>query len=279
MFYFCSVMTAQPHPSHFEIEADAGLDPEARAARRIAMAHRLAEMGMALAEAAQRLALARMEREIAALEAGDVVPGGEVDAAGKGRRSDPLAAAERMARMVRLSLALAARLDGDEPVRRARVRSDAAAEREAEADALRRTRDAERMAELVEASLREDSVFEVVEATLKAAGMERDEVQEWVADIQERMAEAEREGEWEYDYVRRPVGAVIAKICEALDPQPDWTLWAGEDWAIEEAQANAEGSPYAEGGAAWVKRAAAEPADAPPEEAACEPVPPDGSSP
>ena len=278
-------MTAQPRPSEFEIAPNGEVrdadvrDAEVRAAQRIVAAHRLVEMGMELAEAAQRLALARMEREIAALEAGDVVPGEEEDAAGKGRRSDPLAAAERMARMVRLSLALAARLDGDEPVRRARFRSDAAAEREAEADALRRTRDAERMAELVEASLREDSVFEVVEATLKAAGMERGEVQEWVADIQERMAEAEREGEWEYDYVRRPVGAVIAKICEALDPQPDWTRWAGEDWALEEAATNAEGSPYARGGAAWVKRAAAEPADAPPEEAACEPVPPDGSSP
>ena len=76
------------------------------------------------------------------------------------------------------------------------------------------------------------------------------------------VAEALSEREWEYDYLRRPVGAVIARLCEDYDLEPDWSLWAGEAWAIEEAATNAEGSPYAEGGVAWVVRDSGEPPDA-----------------
>ncbi len=271
-------MTIQPHPSQFEpSEADIAPDPEARAARRIAMAHHLAERAMELAEAAQRLALARIERQISALEAGEV--DAAEDEAPKGRRSDPVATAERMARMVRLSLALAARLDSDEPVRRARARSQEAADREAEAEARKRAREAREHAELVHAAQREDMVFEVLEATLKAEGLDREDVHERAVEINERVAESMAEQEWEYDYVRRPVGAVIARLCEDFGMEPDWSLWANEAWAIEEAQTNAEGSPYAEGGAAWAERAASGPQDAPPEEADCEPVSADGSSP
>ncbi len=273
MFYFCSQMTAQPHPSQFETAPD----PETRAARRIALAHRLAERAMELAEAAQRLALARIERQIAALEAGEV--DAAEDEAAKGRRSDPVATAERMARTVRLSLALAARLDGDEPVRRARGRSDAVAEREAEAEARKRAREAREHAELVHAARREDMVFEVLEATLKAEGLDRDDVHERAVEINERVAESMADREWEYDYVRRPVGAVIAKLCEDFGLEPDWSLWADQAWAIEEAATNAEGSPYAAGGAAWVKAQASEPPGEPQAEPASEPVPADGSSP
>jgi len=159
-----------------------------------------------------------------------------------------MVAAERMARMVRLSLALAARLDSDEPVRRARMRSDAAAERDAEAEARKRAREAERAAERFDASLREATVLEVVEAALKASGLDGGEVCERVEEIEDRMAEALSEREWEYDYLRRPIGAVIAQLCEDYGLEPDWSLWADEDWAIEEAATNAEGSPYARGG-------------------------------
>ena len=222
-------------------------DPEARAVPRIAVAHRRVEMALELAEAAQRRALAVMEREIAAAEAGVA---DETETA-KGRRDDPMAAAERMARMVRLSLALAARLDSDEPVRRARIRSDKLAEREAVATAEAQARKAREHAELVESALREDIVFEVVEATLKASGLDREAVHERVLDIQERIVEADNE--WEYDYDSRPIGAVIARICQDLELTPDWSLWRDEDWAIVEAATGVKGSPFAAGGAAWVR--------------------------
>jgi hypothetical protein len=262
-------MTAQPHPSQFEIEPDA----EARAARRIAVAHRLVEMGLEVAEAVQRRALAQLADEAAGEDANDGE--GATCEAPRGRRVDPVAAVERVARTVRLSLALAARLDSDEPVRRARVRSNAAAERDAEAEARKRAREAEQAAERARERLREDKVLEVLETTLKASGLDGGEVCEHVVEIEDRMAEALSEREWEYDYLRRPVGAVIARLCEDYGLEPDWSLWAAEAWAVEEAATNAEGSPYAAGGAAYVERAASEPADAPPEEA----VRADGSSP
>jgi len=118
----------------------------------------------------------------------------------------------------------------------------------------------------------EARVFEVVEATLEASGMDAETLEERVAEIAERM----REGEWEYDYVERPIGAVIAAICEDLDIKPDWLAWADTDWAIEEAATAAPGSPYALGGAAWGEAAAT---NGPAEEPVREPVAADGSSP
>ena len=266
MFYFCSVMTAQPHPSQFETPPD----PEARAARRIAMAHRLAERAMELAEAAQRLALARMEREIAALEAGETAE----DAAPASRRSDPVAAAERMARMVRLSLALAARLDGDEPVRRERVRADERAGRQEEKEARSREIDARWDSVMAEKERRRELVVEVAAQALEQIGAEEDEVLERVEEFYERLHEGERE----FDVSQRSVGAVVASLCKAMEIEPDWSVWAEEDWAVEEAATNARGSPYARSGVAAVK-AGGDTADAPPEEPVCEPVAAHGSSP
>jgi hypothetical protein len=45
----------------------------------------------------------------------------------------------------------------------------------------------------------------------------------------------------------RPVGAIVAEICEALGIEPDWSLWQDEDWALEEALTKAPGSPYGQG--------------------------------
>jgi hypothetical protein len=65
----------------------------------------------------------------------------------------------------------------------------------------------------------------------------------------------------------RPVGAIVAEICEALGIEPDWSLWQDEDWALEEALAKAPGSPY---GRRDMDAAAA----APPAERAVEALPP-----
>jgi hypothetical protein len=251
-------MTAQIH--HF------GTDPDTRAERRIAVAHRLVEMTLEAAEAVQRLALAQIEQAIAAPH---LAP---APAAPRGRPADPMAAVERAGRSVRLSLALAARLDGEEPLRQARARNEAEALREAQAEDRRREADAARAAERMAEDALEARVFEVVEATLEASGMDAETLETRVAEISERM----HEGEWEYDYVRRPIGAVIATICADLEIDPDWSLWADTDWAVEEARTAATGSPYAPGGAAWGGGAAA---SGPAEAAVREPVAADGASP
>ncbi len=257
-------MTADIH--HF------GADPDVRAERRIAVAHRLVEMNLEVAEAVQQLALAQLRRQTEAAESADAP-------APTGRAPDPMAAVERAGRSVRLSLALAARLDGDEPVRKARARDEAAALREAQAEDRRRAEAAAQQAERLEAAQREADVFEVVEATLKATlkanGLDAETLEARVVEINERMWEWERE----YDYLERPIGAVIATICEDFDIKPDWSLWADQDWAIAEARTAAPGSPYAPGGAARVTAGGAAAQAGPAEERVCEPVAADGSSP
>ena len=253
------------HPLPFEP------DPEARAARRIAVAHRQVEMALEIAEAVQRLAMARIERDIAAAEAGEAAPAD--DAGAKGRRDDPVAAVERAGRAVRLSLALAARLDSDEPVRRARVRSDTAAERQAMAEARDRERQADSAAAWDETFQLQDKAIEVVTQGLLRAGLDEVELHERTDEARERLGE----DEWEFDLDERHFGAVIASLFEALEFKPDWSIWASEPWAVEEAQINALGSPYATGGAAWVAREGGE--DPPDQAVNREPVAADGSSP
>ena len=40
------------------------------------------------------------------------------------------------------------------------------------------------------------------------------------------------------------VSETVAQLCEQLELEPDWERWAAKDWAIEEAEAGIEGSPY-----------------------------------
>jgi hypothetical protein len=42
----------------------------------------------------------------------------------------------------------------------------------------------------------------------------------------------------------RPLGAIIAALCADLGVEVDWSLWADEDWAIEEARTKPPDSPY-----------------------------------
>jgi len=50
------------------------------------------------------------------------------------------------------------------------------------------------------------------------------------------------------DFQDRPLGATVALICRDLSLKPDWSQWAGEDWALAEARDRAPGSPYASPG-------------------------------
>jgi hypothetical protein len=62
----------------------------------------------------------------------------------------------------------------------------------------------------------------------------------------------------------RPLGAIVAAICADLRIEVDWSLWAGEDWAIEEARTKPPGSPYRDYRANRQPDAAAPPAAEPP---------------
>jgi len=211
-------------------------DPEARAARRLAVAQRLVEMGLAVAEAVQARAMAQLERDAAADADGAPEAAAET---GSGRRFDPVAAVERVGRMVRLSLALEARLDEGEPLRRARLRDDAKAQREADKAAEFQAM----LAERAEDERRQAIVVDAAVLALEQDGADEAEVLERIDEITERLHEGERE----FDVRIHPIGAVLAQLFAAIEIDPDWSLWAEEDWAIEEAATNAKGSPYAAG--------------------------------
>jgi hypothetical protein len=44
--------------------------------------------------------------------------------------------------------------------------------------------------------------------------------------------------------IPRPISETVARLCQALNPDPDWDDFAQEDWAREEARAGVAGSPY-----------------------------------
>jgi hypothetical protein len=60
-------------------------------------------------------------------------------------------------------------------------------------------------------------------------------------DLQERLDDEESFEDFIGD---RPLGAVVAALCKELGVAVDWSLWAEEDWAIEEIRTKPPGSPY-----------------------------------
>jgi hypothetical protein len=131
-----------------------------------------------------------------------------------------------LSRAVRQTVALEARLDIDAEARAAE--QDRRATAAEGADLARQRRDQAR---------------EIVEAAIEAAvDPERDPARaEWLYDcLHERLEDADDTA----SQADRPLGLVVAEICRALDLEPDWALWADEDWAIAEALERPPGSPF-----------------------------------
>ena len=195
---------------------NAPIDPrEARAERRVVALETLARIGMDLAEALGR-------RVAAAVDAGEVIDGAAV-------------ALEyaRLARAVRQTLALEARMDEGRDALGQRLdgeRKDAAAR----TAAIRRARYG------ITARLAHAAVSQAIEIeTLQ----DPDEVR--AERLDERLLD-DLEDPDEMDAIADlPVSAVIARICADLGVPVDWSLWAHEDWALEERRTRTPGSPYA----------------------------------
>jgi hypothetical protein len=89
---------------------------------------------------------------------------------------------------------------------------------------------------------REAEVQDVVEKTINRA--HRGDEEE-IDRLEREMLELLEEEDGDYEgYGLRPVSETVARLCEALDVDPEWERWSGKDWAIEEAQAGIAGSPY-----------------------------------
>jgi hypothetical protein len=147
-------------------------------------------------------------------------------------RDDPSAAGQlnltfsRLARAVRQTHALEARLRRELKAGAAAVR----AERKAQADASRAEALAQRKAGLRRAGRQTIADHEPV---YEQGGL-TDRLNERIEDLCEDEA-----------LLDRPFSTVLMEICEALGLTPDWTVWRREPWAVAEVRDRPPGSEYA----------------------------------
>jgi len=165
--------------------------------------------------------IARALRDRVADQAGEAAP-------------DPGLAFSRIARAVRQTVALEARLDQERQAAHGLAQAHAA---EAQAKVAR-----EAAYERLRGAIRKNDVRCAVEQAIDDQA-DGGDVERLVTDLRERL-----DDESEYDDLEfndRPIGEMVASICRDLGLTVDLSLWEDEDWAIEEAQARTLGSPYA----------------------------------
>lgn len=229
MFHMIHAANITPAP---DSTSDEPVDPAiALAERHLRMLARLGEIGMELAEAVGRQVAAQNHLLDVGEQAGVTeVTGGQITLVVKG---DFGLVFSRVARAVRMTLALEMKVCEEVKRLRAGLAQDRAARAKAAVEAAAK---AERNA-LFD---REDRVRDVMRQAIKAEITDKE-----AADtLYEEMAERLDDDDDFKDYGDRPVGEIIALICREYDLHPDWSRWAGEDWAIEEAETVA-GSPFA----------------------------------
>jgi hypothetical protein len=148
----------------------------------------------------------------------------------------------RLGRTARLNIALSSELQEDWRHRDAKRASEQAA-----AETARKTRLKAQLKRLVERAIERQADRELDRAANAEAPGKFDE--DAVAREKEFRFDTLDERLEEEDIVRDlghcALGALMARICQDIGLDPDWGFWAKDHWAIEEAQSNAPGSPYA----------------------------------
>ena len=193
------------------------------ARRRLEILDEVAEMALDLARAHHRPALEQLEPsgEAAAMAEGPPAPAG--------RERDAMAGFISATRIVRLTLMVQARLQHGLNVRRG------------ELSAERKVRiERERLDSTQAWSRKADHLADVVAEVIEVEAGDRPDV--------DRLADAGRTAVWDRqydsDFEDAPISSAVAMICESLGIQINWPNWATEDWAIAEAKAKVEGSPF-----------------------------------
>jgi hypothetical protein len=223
---FCSDMTDDATAQSQMPARDASRDRQrAVLERQLHMVERLAESGLAIAEAIGRQATDPPET------VRQVVQG------------DISAAHARVAKAVRLALMLQSKLMDD------LRRLDSLAEIEAKTASMQA--DAERPRRVADRKIR---VRRVVERVAPAEGGDRAEVIRLSQDAAERLDQDDIYG----DVLSKPVSELVDIICKALGLSPDWPRLAEEAWAQEEMKTAAPGAPLA---ALMAARAPPDPAE------------------
>ncbi len=217
-------------PTNLSVDAtvaDAAGSAQVRALveQEVAMLTRLAQIGLNIAEAVERQAVAQAQIAERAAETGAAAS--EVSAV----LGQPGVVYQRVARAVRLTLALRAKavkelmaLDQGQALAR-QARDKAAEETAAEADPVGRRR---------------GRIDRIVRRVIEAEEADEDEVERLSGEAWERLIDEDVYG----DVMARPIGEIVARVCEDLGLSPDWNALAREAWAVEEAASGAPGSPF-----------------------------------
>jgi len=216
-------------PSAPDLSEDRAQARDQRTAEREAMLRRLAEIGMAMAEA-----LADELEEVRA-----AAP----DAEGNRPSVAPLSLAyNRVARAVRQTLAMETQVTDGENRRLAGV---AAVKAKAAAEIAERESRAE-TGRLIKAMVAHDILGELIEA-------EHEDDDETWARLHARANEQLVDAKDDEDFADRSMGELVAAVARAIGLCPDWDRWAGEDWAEEDAEDRPWGSPYGRGFKPWTR--------------------------
>lgn len=195
-------MSTATAPAIPDAPTDAPTDApvDARTARHLRMLERLSEIGMELAEAIGREALAEPGEGEVRRSAGDRGP-----------------VFARVARAVRQTVALEARLANDAQTREARLGQAERADRQAETRRARARREAE-VRDIVQTVI-EAETSDCVHSSFRGA----------------LDARLDREDD-DSDLADLPLGEAVARVCRDLGLDPDWSDWDA-DWAGEALEA------------------------------------------
>ena len=191
----------------------------ARAERRLRLLEELSEIGMDLARALCReaLAAANPAESAAAETAADVADLAAAPTA-TGTR-DPANAFARISRAIRLTLALEARTD--EALRD--LRAGVAAEAEAQRVVAR-----DRAA--AEAQARRKSHRDTVERLVTEAAEREIEDDDSLGAVMEALEERLEEDEAYWDLDQMPLREAVERLCADLELNPDWSQWGDAGW-------------------------------------------------
>ncbi len=211
--------------------ADAAGPALVRAAveQQVVMLTRLAQIGINISEAIERRAVAQALIAERAAEPGAAA--GEACA----DRSEPGVVYQRVARAVRLTVALQSKvlkdlIALDQGEAQARQMAEKARDRTAAAPA----------AEDDPLGRRRERIDRIVRRVIEAEEPDEDDVERLSGEAWERLIDEDVYG----DVLARPIGEIVARVCEDLRLSPDWKALAREAWAVEEAASGAPGSPF-----------------------------------
>lgn len=192
----CPDLTEPPQPpadTPDMIEAARAVERGERHGRMLA---RLAEIGMELAEDLAERARAEKEADIA-------------DVAG---------AFAKIAQAVRRTIALEAHLGEGVGARRTGLIAERASRRAAAGAAHHEAKD-----RAIRAAV-EDAIIDTF-----AADEPDESIDELTCDMEELLCEADDFS----DYLQRPVGETVARLCQALGLDPRWAIEGGEGWVVK----------------------------------------------